>query len=47
MLLTDSCGTFPSNPARLTVNAIGDFNMDGGIDGFDVEFFFDHWEAGC
>jgi hypothetical protein len=45
-LLTDSCGTFPTVAARLTVTAPSDFNGDGGIDGGDVEAFFAAWENG-
>lgn len=49
-VLTNSCGSFTSDTATLTVCAClacpADFNQDGGIDGNDVEAFFITWEAG-
>ena len=40
-----------SSIARLTLDGcptcIGDFNQNGGVDGADVGFFFERWEAGC
>ncbi len=45
-LVCDSCGCFPSAAATLNVQAPGDFNMDGGSDGTDVDAFFTAWETG-
>lgn len=45
-LVCDSCGCFPSQVATLNLNASGDFNQDGGVDGSDVDAFFADWEAG-
>ncbi|MBS0198803.1 MAG: hypothetical protein JSR77_18810 [Planctomycetes bacterium] len=45
-LVCDSCGCFPSAAATLNVQAPGDFNMDGGSDGSDVDAFFAAWETG-
>jgi hypothetical protein len=42
-LACDSCGCMPSNAALIEVNSTGDFNLDGGVDGADVEAFFDAW----
>lgn len=44
-IATNTCGSTTSLDARLTF-CIGDYNCDGGIDGTDVEAFFDAWEAG-
>ncbi len=44
--LCDSCGCYPSAVATLTIEAPGDFNQDGGIDGADVEAFYAEWESG-
>ncbi|MBX3383132.1 MAG: hypothetical protein KF864_06445 [Phycisphaeraceae bacterium] len=45
-LVCDSCGCFPTNAVEIFVEAPGDFNQDGGIDGADVEAFFAAWENG-
>jgi hypothetical protein len=45
-LVCDACGCFPSNAVEIFVEAPGDFNQDGGIDGADVEAFFVAWENG-
>lgn len=46
VIITDSCGQFPSEFVQLTVLSVADFNQDGGVDGADVESFFTLWEAG-
>lgn len=48
-VVTDGCGSVSSWPAALCVRpaCIADINGDGGIDGTDVEYFFERWEAGC
>ena len=43
--VTNACGSVASDPAVLTI-CIGDFNCDGGLDGGDVEIFFQAWETG-
>ncbi len=45
-LVCDSCGCFPTSIATIEVDATGDFNRDGGIDGSDVDAFFASWESG-
>lgn len=42
---TNACGTV-SGEFTLSVRCYADFNEDGGIDGGDIEAFFDHWEDG-
>ncbi len=44
-IVTNACGSVTSTPATLTI-CIGDFNCDGGIDGTDVQSFFNDWESG-
>jgi hypothetical protein len=41
-IVSNSCGSIPSNPVTLTI-CIGDFNCDGGVDGSDIEAFFAAW----
>ncbi len=46
--VTNECGTVDSEVAVLTVGepyCPADFNLDGGVDGVDVEVFFDAWSA--
>lgn len=45
-IVCDSCGCLPTDIAQLNVQATGDFNGDGGIDGSDVAAFFEAWETG-
>lgn len=47
-LVTDSCGSFPSKPATLTIGRrIGDFDNSGGTpDVGDIDAFFTSWLAG-
>jgi hypothetical protein len=45
-LISDDCGSFPSNQAIITVDPIADYNDDGGVDGDDVIEFFADWDAG-
>ncbi|MCX5689807.1 MAG: hypothetical protein NTV94_08510, partial [Planctomycetota bacterium] len=45
-LICDTCGCFPSNPALIEVDPVGDYNLDGGVDGADIDAFFLDWEAG-
>jgi hypothetical protein len=45
-LICDTCGCFPSNPAIIEVDPVGDYNLDGGVDGSDIDAFFLDWEAG-
>jgi fibronectin type 3 domain-containing protein/V8-like Glu-specific endopeptidase len=48
-VVTSTCGNATSNTALLTVNPAGcaaDFNQDGGVDGADINAFFEAWEAG-
>ncbi len=43
------CGNVTSNNGLLTVDELpcpADFNQDGGIDGSDVQAFYDAWESG-
>jgi fibronectin type 3 domain-containing protein len=47
--ITSPCGNAFSNRASLFVLPVpcpADFNQDGGIDGADVQAFFDAWEQG-
>jgi len=47
--ITSPCGSVLSSRATLTVNPVpcpADYNQDGGIDGADVEVFFDEWSQG-
>jgi hypothetical protein len=45
--ISNSCGTIFSNPATISAPFCpADFNADGGVDGADVETFFQAWEAG-
>ncbi|MBX3410992.1 MAG: hypothetical protein KF859_14045 [Phycisphaeraceae bacterium] len=50
VLVSNLCGGVMSGEAELIVCAClecpADFNLDGGIDGADVEAFFAAWEAG-
>jgi len=48
-IVSNACGSTRSDPAGLgvTPDCPADFNMDGGIDGSDVEAFFERWENGC
>jgi hypothetical protein len=43
---TKSCGTTLSEVATVTFSCLADFNLDGGVDGADVEEFFLAWEQG-
>ena len=43
--VTNLCGPVWSQPALLTI-CPGDYNCDGGIDGADVDAFFDDWSNG-
>ncbi|MBL9002407.1 MAG: immunoglobulin domain-containing protein [Phycisphaerae bacterium] len=43
--VTNACGSTWSNPAALTI-CPGDYNCDGGVDGGDVDAFFDDWQNG-
>ncbi|MBS0197449.1 MAG: immunoglobulin domain-containing protein [Planctomycetes bacterium] len=49
-VVTNACGSITSGAATLSVCACldcpADFNQDGGIDGSDVDAFFNRWEAG-
>ncbi|MBS0195301.1 MAG: hypothetical protein JSR77_00930 [Planctomycetes bacterium] len=49
-VVSNVCGSVTSDPATLTVQTCStcpaDFNQDGGIDGADVEAFFNAWESG-
>jgi len=47
-VVTNACGTRTSSAAVLDVQSCcpADFNMDGGIDGADVDAFILAWEAG-
>jgi len=45
-LVYGGCGTLTSNVAILTVQPCpADFNQDGGVDGTDVDVFFEAWTA--
>jgi fibronectin type 3 domain-containing protein len=47
--ITSPCGNVLSSRATLTVNPVpcpADYNQDGGIDGSDVQAFFDEWSQG-
>ena len=52
-VITDACGSFPSNPTFVNVASPvpcpcpADFDQSGGIDGFDVGAFFEAFEAGA
>ena len=39
------CGCATSTPVPFAFNFIGDFNVDGGTDGQDIEAFLIAWEA--
>lgn len=43
-VITSECGGVTSEAALLTV-CVGDYNCDGGIDGSDLESFFNDWES--
>jgi len=45
-LATDSCGSAPSEPAAIIVDAPSDWNNDGAIDSNDIIEFFSAWEMG-
>lgn len=47
-IVSNSCGDVESDAAGFIVNfcCVGDYNVDGGIDGLDVGAFFLDWEAG-
>jgi hypothetical protein len=45
-VVSDDCGSVTSGEAILTIPCAADFNADGGIDGADVESFFNAWEIG-
>jgi len=42
-LLDESAG----NGVLDSCQCIADFNLDGAVDGGDIETFFARWEAGC
>ncbi len=50
LIVSNSCGSVVTQSAMLTVCAClscpADFNLDGGIDGGDIDSFFAAWEAG-
>ncbi|MCX5691288.1 MAG: hypothetical protein NTV94_16120, partial [Planctomycetota bacterium] len=48
-IVSSPCGRTATNSALLTVNpqpCPADFNQDGGVDGADINAFFEAWEAG-
>ena len=48
-LVSSPCGSVISRPAELVILGIpcpADYNQDGGIDGSDVQVFFDDWSLG-
>jgi hypothetical protein len=44
-LVTDSCGAFPTQPARVIVDNPADFNADGLVNFFDVSAFLSAFNA--
>ncbi|MCX5691546.1 MAG: hypothetical protein NTV94_17435 [Planctomycetota bacterium] len=49
VFITSPCGNIASRRVHLTVLPLpcpADFNQDGGVDGADVNAFFEAWEAG-
>lgn len=46
VLVTTPCGSFHTFHATLRVCCPADFNEDGGVDGADVEAFYETWENG-
>jgi len=48
-IVSNACGSTRSAPAGLgvTQDCPADFNADGGVDGSDVDAFFDRWVTGC
>jgi hypothetical protein len=46
LAVTNDCGVRESHAAVVEVFCAGDFNLDGGIDGGDVNAFFTAWEQG-
>jgi len=48
-IVSNACGSTRSDPAGLGVppDCPADFNADGGVDGSDVDAFFDRWVTGC
>jgi hypothetical protein len=46
LVATKSCGTTLSQVATVGFTCVADFNLDGGVDGSDIETFFAAWEAG-
>jgi hypothetical protein len=44
--VTNACGTTSSAAAVLELRCASDFNIDGGVDGSDINAFFEAWEAG-
>jgi hypothetical protein len=45
-LVLDGTADVPENLIPYGVPCIGDFNLDGGVDGQDIDAFFIAWEAG-
>lgn len=44
--VSTACGSFTTAPASLGVRCPADFNEDGGVDGSDVDAFFEAWVEG-
>ncbi len=47
LVATKSCGSMTSDIATLNFTCLGDYNLDGGIDGTDAEEFMLAWEQGA
>jgi hypothetical protein len=45
-VISNPCGSATSAAATLEVVCPADFNVDGGVDGSDIDAFFAAWEAG-
>jgi hypothetical protein len=48
-IVSSPCGRTSTNTALLTINpqpCPADFTQDGGVDGADINAFFEAWEAG-
>jgi hypothetical protein len=47
VVVTTGCGSFVTTAGVLTVACPADFNLDGGVDGADVDAFFGQWVDGA